>query len=499
MKTKASASFAMAALFVLVTFSAQTAAQTQTSSQPNSPVRYKLIDLGTLGGPSSAENPQSPVVNNQAVVVGFAETAVPDPNAPNCLDPQCFLAHAFRWNDGTFTDLGTLPGGQNSVAFQSNARGQTVGVSDNGVIDPLTGGVEGFGVIWQESEIVNLRTLGGNQSFANAINNRGEVVGWALNTVPDSTLGLGTQQRPFLWRNGIMRDLGDLGGGNAMAMIVNALGQVAGASLLNSSPNPNTGFPTFHTFLWDDGKLMDLGSLGGTQSAPAALNNRAQVTGTSTLDGDFTNHGFLWTSGTLRDLGTLGGDFSFGNALNDQGDVVGAADTADGRTDAFFWRNGTMTDIGTVAGDSCSIAHAINTRAQVVGTSFDCLNFGVELHGFLWQPGGSIIDLNSFVPPGSDLVVTDGETINDRGEIAGSGMLPNGDFHAVLLIPCGDDTPDAPGCLEAIQKTSPLSTSVKPVATTKELATKATNTARTGFAHLFRNPFLRGPRNYQGY
>ena len=47
-----------------------------------------------------------------------------------------------------------------------------------------------------------------------------------------------------------------------------------------------------------------------------------------------------------------------------------------------------------------------------------------------------MIDLNRFVPNRSHLTVTDGETINNRGEIAASGMLPNGDFHAVVLIPC---------------------------------------------------------------
>jgi len=47
-----------------------------------------------------------------------------------------------------------------------------------------------------------------------------------------------------------------------------------------------------------------------------------------------------------------------------------------------------------------------------------------------------MIDLNRFVPNRSHLTVTDGETINNRGEIAASGMLPNGDLHAVVLIPC---------------------------------------------------------------
>ncbi len=89
-----------------------------------------------------------------------------------------------------------------------------------------------------------------------------------------------------------------------------------------------------------------------------------------------------------------------------------------------------MTDLGTINNDTCSVAHFMNSKRQVSGTSGDCLGV-FEQHGFLWQPGGPMIDLNDFVPPGSDLVITDGETINDRGEIAGSGMLPNGDFHAI--------------------------------------------------------------------
>src|SRR5438552_4829959 len=89
MKTKASASFAMAALFSLVTFSAQTAAQTQTSSQPNSHVRYKLIDLGTLGGPNSTEGHQAPIVSNSGAVIGIADTLLPDPACPS----DCFIGH----------------------------------------------------------------------------------------------------------------------------------------------------------------------------------------------------------------------------------------------------------------------------------------------------------------------------------------------------------------------------------------------------------------------
>jgi probable HAF family extracellular repeat protein len=108
-----------------------------------------------------------------------------------------------------------------------------------------------------------------------------------------------------------------------------------------------------------------------------------------------------------------------------------------------------MTDIGTINDDACSIPHFMNSRGQVVGAS-GCTRDGFEVHGFLWQPGGSIINLNDFVPPGSNLRITDGETINDRGEIAGSGLLPDGDFHAIVLIPCDDNGVDD-GCRRSEQ------------------------------------------------
>jgi hypothetical protein len=46
-----------------------------------------------------------------------------------------------------------------------------------------------------------------------------------------------------------------------------------------------------------------------------------------------------------------------------------------------------------------------------------------------------MVDLNTLVPPGSKMHLVEAEYINDRGEIAGFGVLPNGDGHAFLLIP----------------------------------------------------------------
>jgi probable HAF family extracellular repeat protein len=155
-------------------------------------------------------------------------------------------------------------------------------------------------------------------------------------------------------------------------------------------------------------------------------------------------------------LGTLGGTFGSATGLNDAGEIVGVATTPDDvAAHAFFWSNGVMQDLGTINGDECSVAYHINARGQVVGTSGDrCL----EVHAFLWQRGGPILDLNDLIPSESGLVLTAGEFINDGGEIAASGVLANGDHHAILLIPCDEKQGDSDDCRAPAQKGNGSST-----------------------------------------
>ena len=242
-------------------FSVRSAAAEQPVS-PSHGLRYRLIDLGTLGGPNSAETQESPFINNTGMVVGFADTAIHNPS-----NPEGFVFHAFRWRRGPLRDLGTLPGGVNSLGVWSNNAGEVAGISENGRIDPLLGIPQGRGVLWRkDGQIVNLGTLGGHESLAAYINNRGQIAGFAANRKRDpfSLFGWGTQTRAFLWHKGIMRDLGTLGGPDALADFVNNHGQVAGASYTNSAPNPDTGIPTLDPFLWTHGTMTDLGTLGGT-------------------------------------------------------------------------------------------------------------------------------------------------------------------------------------------------------------------------------------------
>jgi probable HAF family extracellular repeat protein len=449
-------------LFAAVAVPGRLAAQEHQQNKQQA--RYKLVDLGTLGGPNSYTSVNGggiPILNDAGIVSSSADTFMPDSNAPNlCFNPDCFLTHAFRWQDGILTDLGALPGLTSSAAGAINELGWSVGQSQNGVIDPLLGIPETRAVLWTRRGIINLGTLGGNQSLAVYVNNGGQVVGLATNAIPDpySVFGWGAQIRTFLWENGVMRDLGTLGGPDATpsANCANQRnGLIAGASYINFTPNPTTGVPTIDPFLWKNGEMLDLGTLGGTNGFAQCTNNRAQVTGQSNLSGDLTFHPFLWDDGVLTDLGTLGGDNGTPGWINDAGEVVGQADLPGSQVHhAFLWRRGVMTDLGTLG--STSIAEAINSKSQVVGRSRLGSPTSILQHAFLWQEGGPMVDLNTLIPANSSLQLTDAININERGEILGQGLPPGvqpGDNvgHLVLLIPCGDD---AQGCEDTAHGTN---------------------------------------------
>lgn len=110
-----------------------------------------------------------------------------------------------------------------------------------------------------------------------------------------------------------------------------------------------------------------------------------------------------------------------------------------------------MTDLGTVGTDPCSFTNYINAKGQIVGGSQNaaCSDF---THAVLWENGEPGVDLNSLIPPGTNLQLTVADWINDRGEIVGLGhdpTCPNGDRcdgHAYVLIPCDENHPDVEGC-----------------------------------------------------
>ncbi|HXI52693.1 MAG TPA: HYR domain-containing protein [Candidatus Saccharimonadales bacterium] len=306
---------------------------------------------------------------------------------------------AFRWTDGLSLDLGTL-GGTSSSGTAMNNLGQVVGMAH------LVNNAAEHAFLAFDHTLFDLGTIGtGLNSTATAVSDAGFVTG------NSEFLAGSVEVHAFVSRSaGVMLDLGTLGGDNSFGYAANNAGQVTGDS---STANGDT-----HAFLYSGIlPVQDLGTLGGTGSSASALNQSGQVTGDSTTLNDAETHAFLYSGGVMQDLHTLGGAYSFGYVINDAGQVAGDSELQNHDNHAFLYSNGTMLDLGTLPGGDFSTPWMLNNLGQVVGNAHD--NTGGQ-RAFLWQDG-TMHDLNALLPANSGWSLTAAYFINDSGQIVGVG------------------------------------------------------------------------------
>ena len=301
---------------------------------------------------------------------------------------------------------------------------------------------------------LELGTLGGKNSSINwnGINDPGEAVGMSETSVPDPNgedvclFGTHLTCSPFLWRDGIMSALPTVGGNNGQASAINNRGQVAGYAengIADSTcPQGIENFMVDLPVLWDKGKAIALPTIDGDPDGVAfGINDRGQAVGYS---GTCTaaNYAVVWENGTatkLRDLGDPGG---IAYAINSHNQVVGQAVNSDGTALAAIWHNNTVASLGPLLpGDVASFATSINNRGQAVGSSFNSENSWSR--GLLWQ-NGVTTDLNTVFPASSHLFVVSASNINDSGQIAGMAVEMAGPHagtivHAFLATPVDED------------------------------------------------------------
>jgi len=137
--------------------------------------------------------------------------------------------------------------------------------------------------------------------------------------------------------------------------------------------------PGRHGVLWDDGMVIDLGNLGGPYTFPWAINAKGEIVGQSNVTGNTVTHAFAWTKDQgIQDLGLLPGDSSslaFG--VNNRGQVVGGScDTPNyNRCEAFLWEDGVLMDINRLVCSPTSLhlffGNDINDEGEIVGFAFD--------------------------------------------------------------------------------------------------------------------------------
>ncbi len=350
------------------------------------------------------------------------------------------------------TDLGAVGGPPGQSSF----------ITNNGLVSGAAAvNTAMHAVLWYKglkmAMDIGTPGLGGPNSLAFGVNERGQAVGQAQTSVPNGEDFCGftangnspsaTTCLPFLWQNGVMTKLPTLGGANGYAYMINNRGEVVGLAE-NNAQDPGCPVHQFEPVVWENGEIHALPTYPGDPVGVAAqINDNGQVAGASGACAAFNpnsglhlveNHALLWEKdGSVHDLGNLGGTGGIaGNhacALNNRGQVVGHSElTSDTTFHGFLWTRETgMRDLGTFPGDAASLALGINDRGDVVGASLDT---SFNPRALLWE-NGVVTDLNTRIaanPSGLHLLLA--LSINSRGEIVGLAATSTG-LHGFLATP----------------------------------------------------------------
>ena len=363
------------------------------------------------------------------------------------------FSNAFAQQSYKITDLGinnskdnfSMAMGLNNQGWAENMDG-TVNPPENSLFTSVS---RGRAVISIYGLNIDLGTLGkpGANSWINwgGINDRGEAVGMSETAVLDPNgedlCGFGTFLTcvPFLWRDGQMSALPTVGGNNGQASAINDRGEAVGFAETADADPTCPPSPAEVPVLWDKGQAHALPLVGTDPDGFAfGINDRGQAVGYS---GNcfFATHAVVWTNNTAVVLQDLGGTKSnVAYVINNQGQIAGKVRSADGTTYvAALWQpDGTLTNLGILPGDFAAFATGINNLGHVVGNNFDS-NFNWS-HGFIWQDG-VMTDLNALIPEDSGLFIISASNINERGQISGMATVQTGphagDIHAYLLTP----------------------------------------------------------------
>ena len=333
----------------------------------------------------------------------------------------------------TITELGTL-GGTESFAYAINNRGDIVGSSR------LVGDSSTHGFLFGLGRMMDLNPL--NSGFVQTvgptgINNRGEI---ASGLVREGVYAAATYNS----KNGEITVLGSFGGlafgsFSGTATAINDSGETVGYSYIDDLNR--------HAFLYKNGQMTDIGSLGG-YSAALSINNAGDIVGFSSESVNGPAHPFLYGKGGMSQINPFDQPSGEGIAwkLSNGGTVVGEALNGP-YINGFIYFKGLVTNVGTLEGGRNSHAYSINDGGDVVGVAdspfedvcFDyeaeqtvqCINFSYQ--GFLFKDG-VMTDLRDLVGRNSGWDALYAFDINNRGQITGYG-LRSGQFRAFVLTP----------------------------------------------------------------
>jgi probable HAF family extracellular repeat protein len=355
----------------------------QTQPQGSSPAKYYVFNLGApLGG-----NTFPVGINDLGWISGAS-------NAANNQTSQAQI-----WV-GAPLALGTLGGPNSAVQWPDHStHGEIVGIAETAQANPLgeAWSCSAFfptttydvclGFAWQDGVMSALPTLGGYDGYAAGVNNRGQIAGWAEDTVHDSTCTAPQvlQFEAVVWGPKLnqITQLKPYGSDpDSAATAINDSGQVVGISGICSVAVGGAGAE--HALIWNNGVPTNLGNLGGQAwNTPTAINNHGVVVGFGNTSGDMNAPlnplGFIWTQNSglqaIPPVASASDTNDIAYDLNEKSQVVGQSFGPNGFR-AFLYENGVSTDLNTlvIGGDpnlSLFLAQGVNDSGEISGTAID--------------------------------------------------------------------------------------------------------------------------------
>ena len=264
--------------------------------------------------------------------------------------------------------------------------------------------------IWSNGELQDLGVPPGQYgSDASGMSNNGYVVGNAQDG------------QAMVWHNGDWTVLAQYGSFSD----VSESGTVVGGLRL-------PGHFDYTAVMYKDGVITDLGTIpgGSGYSFAWAVTNSGTIVGNATLptppfSGLWKFRGFVYENGAMHDIGTLGGTSSWLYDVNNSGMAVGCSDVAGDRLVATVYQRGVLQPLTEIPGNSC--ARSVNERGDVVGSS--------DAGGWLYSNG--VLTMLAQIPEVSAAGFTNATpvAINDRGWITGNGYKPSSGGVAFVLAP----------------------------------------------------------------
>lgn len=273
--------------------------------------------------------------------------------------------------------------------------------------------------------------------LANAVNDRGDVVGRSFN--------VNSQDRSTAWVAGAASELLSLDGAtNSEARAVSPSGIIVGVTRFEDYTDRAT--------LWSSAGSApaELRGLGGMNSYANAINAGGDVVGFGYVADNSSMHAILWAtagSGPV-DLGTVGGAYSEATAVNTAGDIVGVSEDAAGTMLATLWSGPTHAAVALplLPGGKSSRANGINDNGDIVGIATDA---SWNQRAVLWPVvGRQPVDLGTLGG-----LAAGAKAINASGDIVGYSTTAGEVRHATLWSG-GASAPPASTCKSGVSSRS---------------------------------------------